>query len=184
MIKLYPTIAFVKPDTNNYPFVGKLVNWWCNSKYYHCELILGDYWITVSPDYGVKLNEIKQLDTDKYDYVPLKQINLAQQWYDAIIVYIRSETSDDYDTLGIILNQIFGFNIKTKKWFCSELVADILMRLGYEELKGHCSYEFSPQDLYDIFTGKQVEPRRYSILSRIKRIFNLKKFYISIGKTF
>lgn len=184
-ITVYPTLAFVKPDQDYSSTIGSIINWWCKSKYYHCELILGEHWLTVSPDYGVKFKPIRVLDKNRYDYVPLESKAINSTYYDAILEYINLQVSDKYDSLGIVYNQILGIDREVDNWFCSELVAEVLKRLGYTELDNHFSFEYSPQDLYDIFTGNKVEPRRYSIKSRVKTFLNkIGMFFIGFVKIF
>ena len=38
LVKLTPVLAF-RRVTEKSDKIGKLINWWCNSKYYHVEII-------------------------------------------------------------------------------------------------------------------------------------------------
>ena len=85
---------------------------------------------------------------------------------------------------GLLYNQVIGFNIYFKTYFCSELVIEMLQYLGYGELFGRQSSEFSPQDVYDIFTTTEPDKlrlRRRAIVIVIKKYVKIAYGYIKDG---
>ena len=178
-IKIRPTLA-LRPYTKDSGFIAKAINWWCHSEYYHAELILGNSWISATPKEGIYVNKLRPLDHTKYEYLELPELEISQEVYNNIWDYINKQISPKYDTLGLFWNQVLGFSFYNKEWFCSELIAEILILLGYKKLYGTNGAEYSPQDLYDIFTSSEpIKLRRYSLLIRFKKAI---KFIIDVIK--
>lgn len=169
IIKIQPKLA-LRPYTKDSGFVAKVINWWCHSKYYHAELILGEHWISATPKDGIYVNKLKPLDHERYEYLELPEIEVAEETYKNIWKYIEAQVSPKYDTLGLVWNQVIGISFYNKSWFCSELIAAILILLGYNKLYGTNESEYSPQDLHDMFKYPvPIELRRFSICVRFKK---------------
>lgn len=175
---IQPKLAFRKYNKGD-GFIPKLISWWCNGPYYHVEFILEDKWISANPDDNIYIRKLRPLDHVKYDYIDLPSITVTEDTYNHIWGYIKDLTHTKYDMLGLIWNQVFGFNIYNDRYFCSELIVDILKLLGYHEFYDYRASEFSPQDLYDIvtkhFTGpnakQKYQLRRYSLMYKVRKIF-------------
>ena len=182
MLKIKPIIA-LRPYTKDSGFIAKVINWWCHSKYYHAELILGDQWISATPAEGIYVKKLKPLDHDKYEYLELPEIELSEDTYNNILEYIKTQICPSYDTTGLVWNQVFGINLYNKRWFCSELIAEILKLLGYSKLYGTEGSEYSPQDLYDMFTSKEpIKLRRYSLYIRFRDAIHKVIFLLKLYK--
>lgn len=125
-------LAMYKGSGNIY---DKLIRWWTESKYSHCELVVDGVWYTSSPrDGGVVKRELKMSSNwDMYDvYVDEKRLEMVMN---------RNEGAK-YDWLGIVFTQVLPFGIHSKsRMFCSEFVAEVL---GY-----YRPHEWSPQDVYE-----------------------------------
>ena len=177
VMKIQPKLA-LRPYTKDSGFIAKAINWWCHSKYYHAELILGDHWISATPKEGIYVNELRPLDHERYEYFDLPEIEVSEEVYNNVWKYIREQISPRYDTMGLFWNQVLGISFYNKRWFCSELIAEILILLGYNKLYGTNESEYSPQDLYDIFKYPvPIKLRRYSIYIRFKKFI---KFCFSL----
>lgn len=116
-------IAFYKGKTHLF---NRLVAWWTNGPYSHVEVVLGmdnrgNYHCLSSSltDGGVRIKTMP-LPSSKWDILTVKgEVRDAEDW-------AAKHLGAKYDTPGL-----FGFvwrrNIrKDHKWFCSEVVADIL----------------------------------------------------------
>ncbi len=138
----------VVPDYYNWydRFKVKAVMKWTKSKYFHTEVIVGDYWISANTE-GIKRYKLKKL-RDSYDYIFL-DIPISDSHHKKILDFIDNQIGTEYDWLGIYLSQFvkIGAN-REDKWFCSELVTKILqLCMVYEtlELQPHL---VSPEDLF------------------------------------
>lgn len=172
LVEVKPILA-LRPYTEDSGKIAKIINWWCKSKYYHVELILGDHWISATPDEGIYVKDLKPLDHERYEYLELPTIALSEDTYNNIWEYIKKQVSPRYDTMGLVWNQVFGISLYNKSWFCSELIADILTILGYPKFYGYTPSEYSPQDLYDVFTKEEeVKLRRYSLYIRFRSLIH------------
>lgn len=183
LVTLTPVLAF-RRVTEKSDKIGKLINWWCNSTYYHVELIIEDHWISATPDKAIMINDLKPLDHESYDYLTLPEVTITKKTYDDFWKFIKSIDGKPYNMYGLLYNQVIGFNIYFKTYFCSELVIEMLQYLGYGELFGRQSSEFSPQDVYDIFTTTEPDKlrlRRRAIVIVIKKYVKIAYGYIKDG---
>lgn len=135
-------LAFYKGRSH---FFNRLVAWWTNGKYSHVEVILdrlenGDYTCLSSSfrDGGVRVKNMP-LPSEKWDIVAVKGNDERAIFWAVVHAGAR------YDILGL-----FGFVWRRQvhedqRWFCSEVVADII---GL----AHPS-RYDPNTLYDIVTS-------------------------------
>jgi hypothetical protein len=124
-----------------------LIKWKTKSDYFHVEAIIKNKWVTAHPKTdGVVIRELQPLDEDYYDYIT---IDVDGRKIRSVMKYIKSQEGKKYDWLGIFFAQVFGKNINDReKWFCSELIAEILMKLDIMDADVP-SYKYSPQDVYE-----------------------------------
>ena len=125
-------IAFYKGDGD---IIDKLIRWYTNSKYSHCELVLGDIWISSSQRTGKLVERKLNVVDGHWDYI---DINISNHRLDLLKeIYLGRS----YDYIGILFSQILPMNIEApNRLFCSEWCAMVL------DLDNPNKY--SPGDLY------------------------------------
>ena len=129
----------------------KAIAWWTSSKYTHIEIIVGDKWISSGPTHGgVYIQELRPLK-DTWTYV---EVDIDGRVQNTVHKFIQEQIGKKYDWAGILWNQIFITKREDNqdKWFCSEIVAEILIRFKAKELnKDKDSVQYSPGDLWLIY---------------------------------
>lgn len=174
MVTIQPRLAFRKV-TSKKDRMGRLINWWCDSKYFHVELILEDKWISSTPKDDIYINDLRPLDHESYDYVALRTIQVDEQVHQDVWKFLRSIEGTKYDMFGLLHNQVIGANSYSNKYFCSEVVVETLQYFGYGELFGHNGAEYSPQDIFDIFTRNDksnIVLRKRAMLVKLRRVID------------
>lgn len=153
------TLAFQKiPDDNIYSkifsFLIKLIT---KSKYSHVEVFFKSSGLFVSSDIrtGVVIKQLNPNLSNKYDYF---DIEFDGRKYKNLEKYLCSINNSKYDLKGIFLSQLLHLKSKksqsNKKFFCSELVSNILKKLGLVLDKQ--DYEYSPELLYRELNAKEI----------------------------
>lgn len=134
---------------------GRFICWWTESKYYHCELILGDkYWISADSDNDVYIRTFRPNLKSSYDYITLDFVVLTKKKLEKIIELINLQNGKKYDMLGIFFSQFLRLSIHDRNtWFCSELATKLLELFGFTETFNVKAQDVSPADLY-----KLIEP--------------------------
>ena len=137
-------VAFYKGKTRLF---NRLVSWYLNSPYSHCEIILEDSTSTCGSssflDGGVRIKQI-YLDLNHWDIL---DIDLSIQDQILVRAWFEVHSGQGYDVLGM-LGFLFRREQGSKnKWFCSEAIAEAL---GYSE-----SFRFDPPTLYSLLKGKR-----------------------------
>lgn len=141
--------AFKKADNPNASIFDKLIGWWENGAYAHVEAILSydaqtQLYTVVSsvPGTGIRQTQMV-LPTDTWDIIESPGDETpVEAWF-------KPRLGSDYDWLGIL-----GFIFRpikgepTKRWFCSESVAE---SLGIAE-----AWRFDPNALYDVLVERQT----------------------------
>lgn len=101
---------------------NKIIRWWTNSPYSHCELVVDGLWYSSSVmDGGVRSKEIVD-HSNHWDYFEIP-------WgsKDAIMEYFRLTDHHRYGWLSLIWSQLFNRNMNTSTaQFCSEWCANAL----------------------------------------------------------
>jgi len=150
MVKINIKLAFKKIDKDS-TTVAKTVAWYTKSDFYHVELVVNDIWVSVFPETGVKLNNLRPLK-DTWVYVDLQERTLTKEQYVLFMSFLKNQESKKYDYLGILLAQVVPFKINhSNKWFCSELVTKLLQMLYVEETLELVPAAMAPSHLEDIF---------------------------------
>lgn len=116
----------------------KLIRWWTNSRYSHCELIIGD--MAYSADAWtncVRAIPASGFNPNSWEKIPVTGDTAK------VISFVSSQLGKKYDWLGIL-----GFIVPWKsgdkdKWYCSEICAAAL---------GIGKRPISPQELYEVLT--------------------------------
>ncbi len=153
------TLAFKKESSGSLPdkIKNKLIKMWTSSEYFHVEIIIKDRWISSSPSVGaVYENQLHERST-KYDYV---DVNVNGRKLRTVQKFIQSQIGKKYDWPGIFFSQVINFDLDSRdKWFCSEIVAQILQIFGLDLSRP--ANEYSPGELYreveKIITNKELD---------------------------
>ena len=144
------TLAFKKQTSTKFldKLIAGAIKWRTKSKYFHIEMIVKNDWISTNPDVGaVYITPLHNLN-DHYDYVDVKMHGANVK---KMVKFAQSQLGKKYDWKGILLSQTIPLNIEDKdKWFCSEIVAEMLEQGGYKLSKP--SNQYSPEDIYKMVT--------------------------------
>lgn len=149
------TIAFkyhLKGKTFNTSLGGRFICWWTESRYYHCEMILGDkFWISADSDNDVYIRQFNPNLKDHYDYITPDYVTLTTSKMKKVIDLINEQNGKKYDMLGIFFSQFIRLGIHDRKtWFCSELVTKLLELFGFTETFNVKPQDMSPGDLFNL----------------------------------
>lgn len=173
--EIKPILAFrTKKDAS---WFGRLTCWLTHAETYHIEMILEDKWISAAAPEGVYVRQLRPLDHDKYTYIELDPKYITIELYDDLWEFINNLNGSKYNTSGLFWNQVIGINTHNDKYYCSELVVEILIILGYKEFfqSPYSPSDYSPDDILRYFKNDDFKPKQYSILGRIKSLFTFKK---------
>jgi len=141
------TVAFFKGDND---LSDKLVKWWTNSKYSHCEMIIQDKWLSADPKRGVRLINLKPLK-DNWDYV---EVEVDEKNTPFVLSFISEQKGKKYDWKGIFFSQLFSFDLHShNKFFCSELVMGVLQAFNASRAMGKKPHKFSPGDVFNLLNS-------------------------------
>lgn len=101
---------------------SRVIQWWTNSIYSHCELVVDRVSYSSSPMDGGVRGKIIDMSSDKWDFIVLP-------WADAdgVIKYYKETDHHKYGWLGLITGQLFNLNrAKSDTQFCSQWCAGAL----------------------------------------------------------
>ena len=116
---------------------NRLIRWWTNSPYSHCELVVrGTCYSSSVRDGGVRA-KVMALPSDKWDVIDLPWADDA-----AVTDWFIAHERDRYGWLDLILCQILGMQRDHRGVFCSEACAKAL---GLRN-----ATRMSPQALLDV----------------------------------
>ena len=135
-------LAFYK---GNYKWYSRLIRWWTNSKYSHCEFYVDGYLVGISSDELAVRKKKQRLNTQKWDIYKL-DIDEAH-----VEKFFTKTQGKKYDWLGIILNLRKG---DKDKYTCSEWVAQCLDEY-YDCFFPKRYIEITPQDIYELKRSKK-----------------------------
>lgn len=165
-VEIRPILAF-KKKTKTTPWYGKVISWWCKSPYYHVEIILNKKWISASPDENVYVRDIQSPLKPEWDYMILPPKRICKKTYEAVEEYAFRQNGVKYDMYSIVFSMVLPWDLNcANKWFCSELVVEILRLLGYSVLYDYQPNTISPGKLYNIlsvFPDKEILTSNESI---------------------
>lgn len=104
---------------NDDRITARAIQWWTNSIYSHCELIVGDLCYSSSPmDGGVRAKTIT-MTSDKWDFIELRWAHA-----EAIQQYFKDTDHHKYGWGGLVTSQLFNLNRSSdKSQFCSQWCA-------------------------------------------------------------
>ena len=128
-------VAFYRADNTDAKWDDKLIAWWTDSKYSHCELVIDGIWYSSSPRDGkVRAKQIIP-KKDHWDFVGV-EVDLVY-----FHKFFLDNVGKGYDWKNIFCNQIIPCGLQNpNKWICSEFVGTAIFG---KEFKG------SPQKLYE-----------------------------------
>lgn len=143
--------AFYKASAGNW--LDWMISKWTKGPYSHCELVIGDLWLSASPREQVVRYKSIQTDPKTWDFVSL-ELNVAQ--VKKIQDWAALELGCEYDWLGIFLTQVINWNRQDPhRWFCSELVTAALQQAGM--LPGVVPHQTDPNELYKLLTMPRAQ---------------------------
>jgi hypothetical protein len=143
------TLAFRKA---NKTWLSKLVAWLTHSKYDHSEIIIGTVWVGAHFKGGVTTRRVTTPLHRDWDYI---DVPINPKFNHKAVLFINAVRGNKYDYLGAIVGEGLNlppFNHKNK-YFCSELVTNIMQQFDSAEVKGINPVSISPQELYDLYKG-------------------------------
>lgn len=121
-------------------FLNRLIRWWTNSPYSHCELVVrGTCYSSSVRDGGVRA-KVMALPSDKWDLFGLTWAD-----DDAVTDWFIAHERDRYGWLDLLTGQLLGMQRDYRGVFCSEACAKAL---GLRN-----STRMSPQALLDACLG-------------------------------
>lgn len=116
----------------------KLIRWWTNSRYSHCELVAGG--MSYSADAWT--NRVRCIPKSSLNPDSWESVTVAGNERTAV-AFLNSQLSKKYDWLGILGFFLPGTINDPKRWYCSEICAAAL---------SISKRPISPQELYEILT--------------------------------
>lgn len=141
-------IVFYK---SNHKWWSRLIKWWTNSNYSHCELYNGSELIGISTEQSVR-KKVNKINPDKWDIFEIKD-NLIESVIDN---FFEKTKGSKYDWRGIIYSYIFNRKLHSKnKYTCSEWIIE-LMDSNYNVIYPKNYIQFTPQDVHDILKDKEI----------------------------
>jgi len=152
----YVTLAFYRDGQSK---ISRFIRWITGSRHYsHVEIILGKAWVTALIGQGVVVRHYDPREHDEnYDLIHVKVDR--DKWFDTVRFVDDINRDNYYDYLGAFFGNMFNIPIiqDPNKYFCSEVVSDILKRLGDEKIKNRRSSKMTPQMLWDIYYDPNAE---------------------------
>ena len=145
------TLAFQHTDPKDETFLGKIMSFlikkWTKSKYFHVECIIDDIWVSMKPGTTLEFNKLKELNS-LYDYV---DINIDGRKNHKVLNFLHSKQGEKYDWFGIVFSQIIDINLDDRdKWYCSELITQVLRLYEYKKFKDLKDNLLSPEEVYQL----------------------------------
>ena len=141
------TLAFKKaPLTTG----GRIISWWTRSPYFHVEMIIKDKWISSNADLGgVTVRNLNPLHSN-WDYI---DVDVDMRHLSTVMSFIESQQDKKYDWKGIVLAQVMQITRgdDQDKWFCSEIVTEILKKFGETRVHHLDSAAIDPGELYEMY---------------------------------
>lgn len=139
-------IVFYK---SNYAWWSRLIKWWTNSKYSHCELYINnEYLMGISTEQNVRIKK-QELNPLKWDRVVIEDKDL----YNIVNKFYEDTKGLKYDWKAIILCNIFNRRMNNKnKYTCSEWVGELIDK-RYNIINPKKYYMLTPQDVYDVLNS-------------------------------
>ena len=146
------TLAFYKDGKSK---VSTFIRHLTGSHYSHVEIIIGTVWVTALIGQGVVARRYVPEDhKEKYDYIDIEVSDA--KWHETIEFINHIEKDQYYDYLGALFGSMLNipFIQDPGKYYCSEVVASILVKLGDKKILAHRSSKTTPQKLYDLYKEK------------------------------
>jgi hypothetical protein len=126
---------------------NRLIRWWDNGKYSHCELIFSDGRAASASylDGGVRFKQI-DFRPERWDFILLPDYmeDQARQWF-------IDHEGDKYDLIGNLRFALDFLPDNKNKWFCSEALA---AAIGISE-----PWRLGPNGLAAVLNGSAVSLR-------------------------
>jgi hypothetical protein len=138
-------LAFYKDKGN---FGDTIIRWWTRSLYSHVEMIIEDSWVSSSPSTGgVTILPLHSVD-DSWEYVT---VEVDGRHLSQVLRFIEERKDAEYDWWGLFLGNVFGLAVDDRnKFYCSEMMVEILKVFKYEGVESLVSSKTSPGELFKI----------------------------------
>jgi hypothetical protein len=122
-----------------------LIRWWTHSPYSHCEILFDDgQMFSAQVGQGTRFWTPGHLDPNAWDLL-LVPMTLEEEIL--LKSFCKTEAGCGYDWWGLIASQIFRLQREhPHKWFCSEICACAVQKLGRAMGSKPCT--FSPGKLH------------------------------------
>lgn len=135
-------IAFYRPHRLIRDIPGRVVCWWTNSEFSHCELVIDGICHSSSiRDGGVRAKRINLAGRPHWQVLPLPGADAGRA-----LAFFQRTKGEPYGWLDLVLHQVFRSPAGDQRgWFCSEWVAEALGMVAPRS--------FSPGDLYRRFSA-------------------------------
>lgn len=125
-------VAFYKAKYGTWK--GRLISWLTFGPYSHCELVLEDgLCISSTPEEGVRCKKI-EFDEKKWDFISWEESSFKD---DLVFESAYELVGEPYDWRGVYFP--YGLFQDSKKWYCSELIAYLLLTNNVWDLDVRCS---------------------------------------------
>ena len=116
----------------------RLIRWWTNSKYSHCEIVIGG----MSSSADAWTNCVRAIPASGFNPNSWERIPVTGDTAKAVS-FVSSQLGKKYDWFGILGFFLPGNVQDPNRWYCSEFCAAVL---GIEKRP------ISPQQLYEVLT--------------------------------
>ena len=147
-------VLLYKATASTATLSDKVIAWWTNSKYSHCEIVVDGTNIAVHPDSIEATEYVSGMDYE-FDAVDL-QLQVTEEQYDNFWEYVSTNIlGKKYDWLGIGVSQVVKVGVQDdSKWTCSEATSKMLQVLGDSRFWSIHPGDMSPGDIAEILLGK------------------------------
>ena len=146
----YVTLAFYRDGQSK---ISRFIRWVTRSEHYsHVEIIVGSVWVTALIGKGVVTRRYKpEKHNEKYDYI---RVPVDPEYWHQGVEYINGIHYDNlYDYLGAFFGNMLHipFIQDPNKFFCSELVVNVLKKFNEPKVQKLPASMTTPQMLWDLY---------------------------------
>lgn len=118
-------------------------------EYFHTEIIFEDIWYGMNTN-GLEISILKPLK-DNWNY---QLITVDEKYRDVILEYLAWASSRQYDWLGAVKSKYSCFPEDTRKYYCTELVCEILQACDVSSVEYLDVATVTPGELWNILDVK------------------------------
>jgi len=126
--------------------IDKLIRWWTNSEYSHCEILFSNGEMFSADAWSNSTRFTSQFNPDHWEFIELRAKESVEA---SLYSWCLDRAGKKYDWLGVIGFVLPQISQNKKRWFCSEICGAGLQYFG-KFPAGTKTSKLSPQDLYDL----------------------------------